>query len=293
MIDFAHFTGKTDPHPVASDLKWEELRKPLKAMGALAAVPKVFGHGGTYSDWRELGNGPTMAGEPGPPADWTGFTKAGGAGNCVWAAAAHEVIEALTDAGMPRQEAIELFDIAVVVGEYAKETGYNPVTGEGDNGTEVRARLVYMQQTGILDTKGERHKIGDFVVLEPGNQEHRLEAAYFFEALPLGVQVGDQQMEAFNAAEANGTTPVWDVGTPEDGHCIPEVGRPDEEHETALTWAKRVWLTEAFLAEQCDEAYAYTSTDRVSKVTGKTYEGQDPATLEEYLSIVGKELVSA
>lgn len=289
-----YFFGKLDPHPVSSDLKWSELRKPLKAMGALKAIPAHFGHGGTYPDWRMLGNGPTLAGEPSAPSSWTGFNNAGGCGNCVWASAAHEVLESLTDAltwpvpPAKLREILELFDTEVVVNEYAKVTGYNPVSGEHDEGTEIRTRLLYMHETGILDTKGKRNTIGPPVELEAGNQEHRLEAAYFFEAVPLGVQVGNQQEEAFNTAEQNGTTPIWDVGTPEGGHCIPEVGRPNDQYETSLSWAKRVWCTPAFLEKQCDEAWCYSSTERINAITGKTEEGITPEQLEEYLHTLGK-----
>lgn len=281
--------GKKDPVYHPTDLRWADLRLPLKASGLLPAVPPTFGHGETYKDWLMLGNGPSMPGEPPAPANYKQPWE--GCGDCVWAAAAHEVMESLTDAGEPPASVAELFDTSIVVDEYASETGFNPATGEGDNGTEVRARLLYMQETGILDTAGTRHKIGPFVELEPGNLQHLLEALYFFEALPLGVQIGAPQMEAFNAAEQNGSTPVWTHAAHSgklDGHCIPMVGRPDGEHFTALSWGRRVLLTPSFLEKQCDEAWAYVAPDRISKVTGKDYEGADPAQLEEYLHLIAK-----
>ncbi len=279
--------GKKDPVYHAEDLRWADLRLSLKAAGLLPTVPATFGHGKTYSDWLMLGNGPSLPGEPPAPANYKQPWE--GCGDCVWAAAAHEVMESLTDAGQSPAAVAELFNTEVVVGEYAKATNYNPETGEGDEGTEVRARLVHMQETGIRDTAGTLHQLGMFVALEPGNLQHLLEALYFFEGLPLGVQIQEAQMEAFNAAEQSNSTPVWTnvAGSKElGGHCIPMVGRPDGEHFAALTWGQRVLLTPTFLEKQCDEAWAYVTTDRINKVTGTDFVGVNETQLEAYLRIV-------
>jgi hypothetical protein len=281
--------GKKDPVHHPEDLRWAELRLSLKAAGLLPAVPAVFGHGKTYQDWLMLGNGPSMPGEPPVPANYKQPWE--GCGDCVWAAAAHEVMESLTDAGQPPEAVAKLFDTEVVVGEYAKQTGYDPATGAHDEGTEVRARLLHMQETGILDTTGTLHKLGMFVELEPGNLQHLLEALYFFEALPLGVQIDRAQMEAFNLAEQNGSTPVWtNVAGSENlgGHCIPMVGRPDGEHFAALSWGQRLLMTPTFLEKQCDEAWAYVTADRINKVTGTDFVGANETQLEAYLRIVAK-----
>ncbi len=281
--------GKKDPVHHPEDLRWADLRLSLQAAGLLPTIPATFGHGETYKDWLMLGNGPSLPGEPPAPESYVKPWE--GCGDCVWAAAAHEVMESLTDAGQPPAAVAKLFDTKVVVGEYAKVTGYDPETGAGDEGTEVRARLVHMQETGILDTAGTAHKLAMFVELEPGNLQHLLEALYFFEGLPLGVQIGNAQMEAFNTATQNGSTPVWtNVGGSEelDGHCIPMVGRPDGEHFAALTWGQRVLLTPTFLEKQCDEAWAYVTLDRINKVTGTDFVGVNETQLEAYLRIVAK-----
>jgi hypothetical protein len=281
--------GKKDPVHHPEDLRWADLRLTLKAAGLLPPVPATFGHGETYQDWLMLGNGPVLPGEPPQPANYKEPWE--GCGDCVWAAAAHEVMESLTNAGQPPAAVAELFNTEVVVGEYAKVTGYDPVTGTGDEGTEVRTRLVHMQENGILDAKETLHKIGQFVELEPGNVQHLLEALYFFEALPLGVQIGNAQQEAFAIAERNGSTPVWThvAGSEKlDGHCIPMVGRPDDEHFAALSWGRRLLLTPTFLEKQCDEAWAYVSQDRIDKVTGTSYVGVNETQLEAYLRLVAK-----
>jgi hypothetical protein len=203
-------------------------------------------------------------------------------------------MEALTDATYTPAEVAavaKLFDGATTISDYSAVTGYDPTTGEGDNGTEIRAALTYRQTTGIVDTAGARHKIGPYVAIEPGNLEHLLEALYFFEGLPMGFRVQQAQMDAFNQAEQEGKTPVWDyvAGSPEvGGHDIPLVGHPDATNYAGLSWAKRLFVTPALISHQCDEIWAYGSQERINAVTGKSRELADQAQLEEYLTLAAK-----
>ena len=272
------------------DYLWSEFRKPLAAKGLLPTTipPFGWGHGNTYQDWQMLGNGP----DPTAP----GKAK-NGVGCCVWSSAANETKIALTDSGLYVPAAASgLFNGATTVSDYSADTGYNPTTGEHDEGTEIRQSLKYRQQTGIVDTKGNRHKIGAYVLLDPGNAQHMLEALYFFEGIPVGQVVTEAQMAQFNEAEAAGRVPVWDYvkGSPEaGGHCTPQVGRPDAEHVASVTWRLRIFMTKAYIAHQVDEAWAYVTPERISKVTGKSYEHASPAQLEEYLHLTAKEAAIA
>lgn len=278
--------GKAEFKPDARDWRWADFRIALKSAGLLPKVPAVFGHGNTYTDWKMLGNGPDPT-APGRAAE--------GAGDCVWASADHETMELLTNADQPRAQVAALFDGSTAISDYAAATGYDPSTGNGDNGTEIRAALSYRQKTGIVDTTGARHKIGPYVAIEPGNLEHLLEALYFFEGLPIGIELQEAQMDAFNRAEQAGQTPVWSYvkNSPVlGGHCVPEVGHPDSGDLAGLSWAKKVILTNGFLTHQCDEVWAYLTPERISKVTGKSYEGVSEAQLEEVLHITGKAIAS-
>lgn len=278
--------GKAKFTPDARDWRWVDFRAALKAAGVLPKVPAIFGHGNTYTDWKMLGNGPDPT-APGRAAE--------GAGDCVWASADHETMVALTNAGQSPTTVAALFDGSTAIADYAAATGYNPTTGEGDDGTEIRAALTYRQKTGIVDKTGARHKIGPYVSIEPGNIQHLLEALYFFEGLPIGVELQEAQMDQFNAAEQRGVTPVWSyvrnspvIG----GHCVPEVGHPEAVELAGLSWAKKVILTEGFLTHQCDEVWAYLTPERISRVTGKSYEGATEAQLEEALHSIGKSITS-
>jgi hypothetical protein len=66
------------------------------------------------------------------------------------------------------------------------------------------------------------------------------------------------------------------------------VGRPDHEHGAAITWRLKTFLTKVSIETQVDELWVYLTPERISKVTGKSYEGASLAQLEEYLHHVGK-----
>jgi hypothetical protein len=283
------------PHtPDERDWTWGSLRESVTAAGALAVplVPARFGHGNTYEGqgWMMNGNGPVLPGEDLPP---TWAAAAGGAGDCVEASWVNEVKEALTDAGMSPVEALKKVGSAKTsITAYSAVTPYDPVTGANDNGTEIRERLKYAQKTGLTLADSTVHKIGPYFSVDPKNLQHWLEAMYFAEALPLGIIVQQAQQDAFNEGEQTGRFPIvwdWVAGSPEVGrHCIPAVGRPDTLHIAALTWARRIFLTEAFRQNGVEEAWAYVTQDRISKVTGRTYEGADQAHTIEYLRTVAK-----
>lgn len=256
-----------------------------------ATLPSIpadhWGHGNTYANWRMNGNGPAQKGE-GIPSSWTAAKE--GAGDCVEAAQVNELKVLLTDAGMKPGEAETLIGAGETALElYKAITGYDPVTGSGDEGTEIRDRLKYMQKTGLKDTKGDVHKIGIFAAVDPQNLEQLLFAAYHFDAVPLGVAVTRANEEAFSSAEAAGQTPVWDydASSPVEGlHCIPLIGRPDSEHLAVPNWALKTFLTESYREKQVQEGWCYLSPDRISKVTGKSYHGASEDVLAEYVKLV-------
>lgn len=256
----------------------------------LQAIPADhWGHGNTYVDWRMNGNGPAGESE-GLPSSWHAAKE--GAGDCVEAAQVNELKVLLTDAGMNPADAEALIGSGKTAIElYAAITGYDPKTGSGDEGTEIRDRLKYMQKTGLKDTKGSVHKIGVFAAVDPQNLEHLLFAAYHFDAVPLGVSVTQANEEAFASAEAAAETPVWDydASSEEVGlHCFPLIGRPDSKHLAVPNWALKTFLTESYRENQVQEAWCYLSPDRISRVTGKSYRGASEDVLAEYVSLVAK-----
>jgi hypothetical protein len=271
----------------------EDSRDFLLANHTIPTVEPPFGwgHGNTYTDWHMNGNGPVEPGETLPP-NWTAAAK--GAGNCVAAARINELKCMLTDAGMPPAEAHTVVGDAevaiklyIAVYGFKGEPAYNPVTGENDNGLEIRARLEHDAKVGTTLANGTVHKIGLYAKVDVTNLNELLFAIKNFDAVPAGVTVNNANEETFDAKMPEGHA-VWGSEGPleAEDHCVPLVGRPTAEEIVALTWARPVNLIEAFRTDRMFEAWAYLSPDRLSKVTGKDYTGASEETLEEYIALV-------
>lgn len=277
------------PHtPDDRDLEWGKVAKPE------VAVHVPFGHGNDYwgQGWMMNGNGPPLPGEEPLPSSWS--AARGGAGDCVYASWVNEVKEALVDAlGWPCDTAGVLRKVGAAktaITGYARDTGYDPVSGANDNGQEVRTRLQIAQKLGLTLADGTVHKIGPYYKVDFTNIQDLTSALYYAEAVVLGLKVQAANEEAFNEAEQTGKLPpVWDYvpGSEVVGlHCIPIVGRPNEGDWTTVNWTRRMLLTEAFRQHNIEEAWCYITQDRISAVTGKTYEGVDPAQVEAYIAQV-------
>lgn len=231
--------------------------------------PAHFGHGKDFKDWLMLGNGP----------DDSVFPGFGGCGDCAWAGPAHEIMELNFNAGRP----VPLMTGKVVVEQYAEYSGYNPKTGENDNGSMVRDVLNWRRTRGFRDARGGVHKIGIFVALEPKNVQHLLEAAYLFECVGLGIEVPDSAQQQFFEGKP------WDVVAGAEvvgGHYVPCMGHPDPTNTAVITWGRRQLMTKSFYEKYNDEAWAYISPEMISAVTGKDYEGYSAAQLQEFLQLV-------
>lgn len=211
------------------------------------------------------------------PKDW-GMLGNDEYGDCVFAGAAHETM--LYNA-MSRRDV--QFDREVVLSDYAAVTGFDPNTGEGDNGTVVRDALNYRRKTGIEDANGSRHKIGAYVALEPGNLAHLKSAIYLFGAVGIGIEFPQSAMDQFNAGKPWSKVRGSRV---EGGHYIPLVA---ERHHrfVCVTWGKLQPMTQSFYQEYCDEAYALLSNEILNQ-EGKSILGFDLEQLRNDLGLVGR-----
>lgn len=256
--------GKRPATYDARDLTYAALRPSI----TLPSVPAVFGHGNDFlgEGWKMLGNGPDDTVSP-------GFE---GCGDCAWAGPAHETMELCQNARRPVPE----FTGKVVVEQYGEYSGYNPATGENDNGSSVRDVLNWRRTKGLRDAKGGVHKIGAFVALEVGNLQHIIEAAYLFECVGIGFEVPESAKQQFGEGAPWSVIPGAEIVG---GHYVPVVGRPEAGMLAVVTWAKRQPMTEQFYTKYVDECWAYVSGERINAVTGKSYERFGAAQLEEYL----------
>lgn len=211
----------------------------------LPQIPSTFGHENLVQNWQMLGNGP----------DDSVFPGFQGAGDCTCAGSDHEIMLWTTEGSTIAQ-----FSGANTISDYSAITGYDPQTGENDNGAQVRDVLSYRQQTGMIDAKGKRHKIGAYLQLDQTNLNEVFEACYLFSAVGIGIEVPDSAMDQFNRGEP------WTVvkgAQIEGGHYILIVGY-DKNYIYVVTWGQVQKMDYKFFAKYCDEAWAILSVEFIN-----------------------------
>jgi hypothetical protein len=255
--------GKQPASPQAKDFQWRALAVNVR----LPAVPNRFGNANLFKDWWMLGNGPDESVEP-------GFQ---GAGDCVWAGAAHE--------HRLLNKVVRKLDLQFtgrnVIDDYSAATGYVLDDPSTDNGTDVHKALDYRRRTGIGDANGARHKIGAYVALDPKNWDHLRQAVYIFGAVGIGFSFPNSAWQQFNNGEP------WDVvsddGGNDGGHYVPVMGAPSADKVAVVTWGKRQEMTKAFYEKYNDECWVYITPEELNS-SGAGLHGFDIQKLNSYLA---------
>ncbi len=230
----------------------------------LPSPPPQFGHESLFppKGWGMLGND-----------EW---------GDCAWAGPAHETMLLTKEASKPAQ-----FTTQDVLSDYSAGTGFDPNAGPPgqnptDKGSNVRQVLGYRRKTGIVDSQGQRHKIGAFIKLNPADLEHVYQALYLFQVVGIGLAFPEFAMEQFNRGEP------WDVVAnapqPEGGHYVCCVGK--RQNIDVVTWGALQQMTQAFFETYCDEAWTYISTEDLTG--GRTLDGFDLEQLRADLKALGR-----
>jgi hypothetical protein len=246
------------------DIQFKDIRAGL----TLPTPPANFGHGTMFKDGEDLFRDWDMNGNGPDPTVQPGFE---GAGDCVFACGAHTTRVTNVLGGHP----VEISGKQSIA-DYSAVTGYVIGDPSTDQGTDMRTALKYRQKTGLLDAAGNRHKIGAFVALTPGDWDEYFQAVYVFSAVEFGFEFQQAQDDQF----ASGT---WDYvpNSPiEGGHAIPGLGR-NSNRGGVVSWAKHLWITEAFYRNLVDEAYAIVYEEELKN--GKTERGMDLAQLQAAL----------
>ena len=188
-------------------------------------------------------------------------------GCCTISGAAH-MIEAWSTYATSK---VVLPDSAILAA-YEANSGYNPVTGENDNGCVESDVLNYWKNTGIGG-----HKIAAFMALEPGNHWHIKAAIQLFGGVYLGVALPlsaqDQKVWSVAPGGPVGQNAPGSWG----GHCINLV-EYDPQLLTCVTWGALQQLTWQWNDQYVDEAYAVLSEDWLN-VQHVAPSGFDMATL--------------
>lgn len=183
-------------------------------------------------------------------------------GDCAVAGPAHQIMAWNKSIGRDVP-----FNNQCVLQCYGEITGFDPATGEGDNGTDMRDLAKYWQKTGILDANGVRHKIEGYLFLHPGNIEERDQAMYRFNSIGIGFRVPRVAMDQFNQGK------IWDVvpddGGIEGGHYVPGLG--EGVNTKVVTWASLQEMSDPFYMKYVDQILVPITKENL--VNGKSPEG--------------------
>jgi len=143
-----------------------------------------------------------------------------------------------------------------VITAYSAISGYNPTTGENDNGAVVLDVLKYWRKTGVGG-----HTISAFVALEPRNLVHLKASVYLFGGAYLGIALPvtaqDQTVWSVVDAPSDGEPGSWG------GHAVVAVGY-DALGVLVVTWGQIKRMTWDFYKKYADEAYGILSYDWVN-----------------------------
>lgn len=204
--------------------------------------------------------------------DWQGMLGNDKLGDCVCAEAGHGTI-------LFNQEAGKLVKILEgdVISMYSAVTGYTPDDPSTDQGTDMQVAASYRRKTGLLDSKGYRHKILAYLALSVANTAQMKQAVYYFGGFGLGIQFPDSAMTQFNEGKN------WTVvkgSKIEGGHDVWVCGY-DSEFVYLVTWGRLIKATWAFVTHYMDEGLVYLSQEALNN--NKSLEGFNLAQLESDL----------
>lgn len=203
--------------------------------------PPALDYRGGITDWGMLGN------------DQVGL--------CVIDAILHSIMaRTAVSAGKPA-----VFTTADAIGLYSSITGYNPKTGQGDNGTDMRTALEVWRTQGILG-----NQIKAWGAVDPTDPVQVRIAEYLFGPLLAGVTLLKSAEDQFDAGQP------WDpqfwtysLG----GHCVP-LSTFGPAGYICQTWGADQEILEAYVTRECDELYYVVDPDFLD-ANGKAPAGLD------------------
>ena len=146
-----------------------------------------------------------------------------------------------------------------VIKAYSKVSGYDPQTGENDNGCYLLDVLKYWRNSGIGG-----HKIIGFIALSPYRTQIKT-GLWLFGGLDIGIALPKYIEPTMSTGDD------WDVPSasvkPEDaqpgslgGHCVNIIAY-NEKGLTCATWGRTQFMTWGFVSAYVDEMYAVYSKD--------------------------------
>lgn len=164
---------------------------------------------------------------------------------------------------------------ADILAAYSAVSGYDPATGNNDNGAAITDVLSYWQGNGI----GGR-KILAWAEIDASNIDAVKQAVFLFGGVDIGFNVPQPAMDQFDAGQTWTTIPNSAI---EGGHSVPVLGYGSAGC-TCVTWAKLQPMTWDFFKAYCDEAYAVITSDWLTAARTTPIAGLDLAALQADLA---------
>lgn len=219
------------------------------------------------TDWPMYCNGPDPGNPPASPD---------GVGDCTIAEAAHAYTALGVYAGKPQV----LFSDSEVVSVYSDISGYDPSTGNDDNGCQMQDVLNYLRNTGMADVNGNVHKVAAYAALgNPADIQMLSQTLKTFGYVYLGVNLPQSAEDQFG----NGAW-TYEAGSPVvGGHCIGLHRRKPYGSQVGVfemaSWGALQPATIAFIQHYVEEAWAVITQDWI-EANGDSCDGISLAQLE-------------
>jgi hypothetical protein len=196
-------------------------------------------------------------------------------GDCTCASAAHQIITWNSASGNFAPDP----STKDVIAAYSAVSGYDPATGENDEGAVMLDVLNYWRKVGIGG-----HKITAYVEADRTNIVELELATHLFGGLYVGLalplEADRQKVWDVTDAEFEGTATPGSWG----GHAV-HLDQYDAYGPVIRTWGKRQRMTWQWLLSYADEVYCCISTDWIGK-SGLAPNGFDLVQLERDIKTV-------
>lgn len=256
-------TGKKPAVDKPTDLQFERYRTTLSGI----VVPQIIGFSHVFGgNWPMLGNDAY--------------------GDCVFAGGDHET-SLLNWIGFGAHKTVVTPQVQFVdenaLSDYGAVTGFNPNDPSTDQGTVTQDALDYRRHTGLIDSRGVRHKIGAYVKLPLRNLTTLREALFLFEAIGVGIRFPASAMDQFNNGQP--WTPVRGSQI-EGGHYIPFIAA-EPGWFYCVTWGATQKVSDAFVSEYADELWGILSIEGLYRRAQTDYAGYNWTQLIADAKVVG------
>jgi hypothetical protein len=178
-------------------------------------------------------------------------------GDCTCAAIAHMLMLVTSHTG-------KLFvpEPADIIKAYSAVSGYDPATGNNDNGADLPTVLNYWRDTGVAG-----HKILQWGDVDHTNIDMQKHAIDIYGATDDAINFPKSAADQFAAGQDFEL--VNPDGGDEGGHCIPRFGY-GSGGATCITWARRVGAPWDWWEKYLFESTTVITQDWINQATGLT-----------------------